>query len=117
MANPSPETRIRTDTSGNRTNRSGAPTMLAKVISGGQTGAARAFGISTAGWIPAGFLIENGPRSEFTGLYGAADMPPRDAMGAPQNKLTDFAICGLWRPCRMHLPSDEWNPSFSRSAQ
>lgn len=45
--------------------------MINKVISGGQTGAdigglqaAIAFGIETGGWIPQGFLTENGPTPE-----------------------------------------------------
>jgi hypothetical protein len=56
--------------------------MLDKIISGGQTGAdqaawrvARAFGVPTGGWMPKGFLTEDGPRPEFAGLHGAAEMP------------------------------------------
>lgn len=63
--------------------------MLAKVISGGQSGAdqagwraARRFGIQCSGWMPHGFLTEEGPRPEFAGLYGAKEhespeYPPR----------------------------------------
>jgi len=52
--------------------------MLTKIISGGQSGvdqAACAFGIATGGWIPLGFLTEDGPRHEFAELYGAVEMP------------------------------------------
>jgi Circularly permutated YpsA SLOG family len=68
--------------------------MLAKVISGGQTGAdqaawraAVAAGIPTGGWMPLGFLTEDGPRPEFAALYGAvetasATYPPRTRMNA-----------------------------------
>jgi hypothetical protein len=63
--------------------------MLTKVISGGQTGAdlaawkaARRFGIKTGGFMPGGYLTEDGPRPEFAGLYGAREhespeYPPR----------------------------------------
>jgi hypothetical protein len=56
--------------------------MLDKVVSGGQTGAdqagwraATAAGIPTGGWMPRGFLTEDGPRPEFRELYGAAELP------------------------------------------
>jgi hypothetical protein len=56
--------------------------MVDKIISGGQTGAdqaawrsARAFGVPTGGWMPKGFLTEDGPRPEFIEQYGAAEMP------------------------------------------
>jgi hypothetical protein len=56
--------------------------MLEKIISGGQTGAdqagwrsARAFGVPTGGWMPQGFLTEDGPRPEFVERYAAAEMP------------------------------------------
>jgi Circularly permutated YpsA SLOG family len=63
--------------------------MIKKVISGGQTGAdqsgwrsAKAVGIDTGGWMPKGFLTEDGPRPEFAELYGAQEhqspkYPPR----------------------------------------
>jgi Circularly permutated YpsA SLOG family len=54
--------------------------MLTKVISGGQTGAdqagwraAKAAGLETGGWMPLGFLTEEGPRPEFAELYGARE--------------------------------------------
>ena len=56
--------------------------MLKKVISGGQTGAdqaawraAKAHGIATGGWMPKGFLNEEGERPEFAAIYGASEMP------------------------------------------
>lgn len=52
--------------------------MLSKVISGGQTGAdqggwraAKGAGLQTAGWMPRGFMTEDGPRPEFADMYGA----------------------------------------------
>lgn len=52
--------------------------MLERVISGGQTGAdqagwraAKRCGLPTGGWMPAGWLTEDGPRPDFEGLYGA----------------------------------------------
>jgi hypothetical protein len=61
---------------------------LEKIVSGGQSGAdqagwraARAFGLSSGGWMPRGFLTEEGPRLEFAELYAAEEMPteiPRD---------------------------------------
>jgi len=56
--------------------------MLAKIISGGQTGAdqaawraAAAHDVPTAGWMPQGFLTEAGPRPEFARSFGAVEMP------------------------------------------
>lgn len=63
--------------------------MIDRIISGGQTGsdqagwrAARAVGLPTGGWMPRGFLTEDGPRPEFAELYGAQEhlspkYPPR----------------------------------------
>jgi hypothetical protein len=54
--------------------------MLERVISGGQTGAdqagwraARSAGLATGGWMPRGFLTEDGPRPEFAGQFGAVE--------------------------------------------
>jgi hypothetical protein len=56
--------------------------MLEKLISGGRTGAeqaawraAKAFSLATGGWMPSGFLTEDGPRPEFAKRYSAADLP------------------------------------------
>lgn len=54
--------------------------MLERVISGGQTGAdqagwraARSAGLATGGWMPRGFLTEDGPRPGFAGQFGAVE--------------------------------------------
>jgi Circularly permutated YpsA SLOG family len=59
--------------------------MLDRVFSGGQTGAdqagwraAKACGVATGGWMPRGFLTEDGPRPEFAEMYGAVEMPTPD---------------------------------------
>lgn len=59
--------------------------MLDRVMSGGQTGAdqagwraAKAAGITTGGYMPKGFLTEDGPRPEFAQLYGAVELPTAD---------------------------------------
>ena len=56
--------------------------MLDKVISGGQSGAdqagwraAHAHGIPTGGYMPLGYLTENGPRPDFAEMYGAVELP------------------------------------------
>ncbi len=56
--------------------------MLEKIISGGQSGAdqagwrvAKAFGVSSGGWMPRGFLTEDGPHPEFAEQFGAAELP------------------------------------------
>lgn len=59
----------------------GARVMLAKIVSGGQSGAdqaawraACAAGIPTGGAMPLGFLTEDGPRPEFAERFGAAEL-------------------------------------------
>jgi hypothetical protein len=56
--------------------------MLEKIISGGQTGAdqagwraARAFGVTTGGSMPKGFLTEVGLQPELAKEFGAREMP------------------------------------------
>lgn len=51
-----------------------------KVISGGQSGvdqaalrAAKSLGLATGGWMPRGWLTEDGPRPEFAELYGMTE--------------------------------------------
>lgn len=58
--------------------------MVELVISGGQTGAdiagwhaAKACGIQTGGWMPKGFLTEDGKHPEFAAMYGAKEHPSR----------------------------------------
>jgi hypothetical protein len=74
--------------------------MLKLIISGGQIGAdqagwraAKACGIPTGGWMPKGFLTEDGPRPEFAGLYGATEhdsplYPPRTAANIRDSDFT-----------------------------
>jgi hypothetical protein len=111
--------------------------MLEQVVSGGQTGAdqaawraAAAFGIATAGWMPRGFLTEDGPRSEFATLFGAREMPTdsyrqrteqnvRDSHGTvwfgktdtPGAKATLIACEGMGRPHLLVLPHRDTRPS------
>lgn len=54
--------------------------MIEQIISGGQTGVdqaawrtAKSVGIPTGGWMPRGFLTEDGKRPEFAELYGAKE--------------------------------------------
>jgi hypothetical protein len=56
--------------------------MLVKVISGGQTGAdfgglvaAKAAGLTTGGWIPKGFLTENGNDPSLGERFGLVETP------------------------------------------
>jgi hypothetical protein len=74
--------------------------MLIVVVSGGQTGvdqaawrAAKRLGIRTGGWMPKGFLTEDGNRPELAGLYGAveywsASYPPRTFANARDSDCT-----------------------------
>ena len=106
--------------------------MLEKIISGGQTGAdqagwrpARTCGLGTGGWMPRGFLTEDGPRPDFAVLYGAREMtiaeyPPRTRRNArdgdatlwfgdtvtPGARTTLAACRGLGRPCMLGIPGD-----------
>jgi hypothetical protein len=73
---------------------------LEQVISGGQTGAdragliaAKAAGIRTGGWMPLGFLANDGEHPEFAERYGIQEMatrryPPRTAMNVRRSDGT-----------------------------
>jgi hypothetical protein len=73
---------------------------LEQVISGGQTGAdraaliaAKAAGIRTGGWMPSGFLANDGEHPEFAERYGIVEMssrryPPRTAMNVKESNGT-----------------------------
>jgi hypothetical protein len=70
--------------------------MLDKIVTGGQTGAdqagwraARAFGVPTGGWMPRGFLTEDGPRSEFAKEFGAAEMPAESTAARTEQNVQD----------------------------
>jgi hypothetical protein len=74
----------------------GSSIMPDKIISGGQTGAdqaawraARAFGVPTGGWMPRGFLTEDGPRPEFAEHYGAAEMPTESYPARTEQNVQD----------------------------
>jgi hypothetical protein len=74
--------------------------MIEREISGGQTGAdqaawraAKAVGIPTGGWMPRGFLTEDGPCPKFAELYGAvetlsATYPPRTQKNVEDSDAT-----------------------------
>jgi hypothetical protein len=70
-----------------------------RVITGGQTGvdqaawrAAKEAGCATGGWMPRGFLTEDGARPEFRRLYGAREMMAR---GYPERTRANVGEAGL----------------------
>jgi hypothetical protein len=76
--------------------------MLDKMISGGQTGAdkaawraARAFGVPTGGWMPKGFLAEDGPHPEFAERHSAAEICSDSEMGPTERNVRD-SDATLW---------------------
>ena len=76
--------------------------MIEKIISGGQTGAdqaawraARAFHVTTAGGMPAGFLTEDGRRPEFAEQFGATEMPTEGAAARTEQNVQD-SDATLW---------------------
>jgi nucleotide-binding universal stress UspA family protein len=82
--------------------RAASVAPLETITSGGQTGAeraawrtARAFGIQTGGWMPRGFLTEDGPHPEFADEYGAAEMPT-DSEPARTEKNIQDSDATLW---------------------
>lgn len=59
--------------------------IIERVIAGGQAGAdragwdaAKAAGFPTGGWMPRGYLAEDGRHPEFAKIYGAKEMPDDD---------------------------------------
>lgn len=74
--------------------------VLRKLISGGQTGAdraalfaAKAAGIKTGGWMPYGFLANDGEHPDFAERFGMMEMdsrryPPRTAMNVKESDGT-----------------------------
>jgi hypothetical protein len=76
--------------------------MLDKIISGGQTGAdqaawraAQTFGVPAGGWMPKGFLTEEGPRPDFAERYGAAAMPAGSNLARTEQNVQD-SDATLW---------------------
>lgn len=75
--------------------------MIERVLSGGQSGAdqaawraAKRCGIPCSGWMPRGFLTEDGSRPEFAALYGAQEhasrfYPPRTKANV---RAADFTL-------------------------
>lgn len=71
-----------------------------KIISGGQTGADRAgleaakeYGLETGGWVPRGFLAQDGVHPEFVERYGiqeheSPNYPPRTALNVKDSDGT-----------------------------
>lgn len=70
------------------------------IISGGQSGAdlsgwkaAKRVGFETTGWMPRGYLTEDGPRPEYATLYNAKEhpsekYPPRTFLNAGMGQVT-----------------------------
>jgi len=57
--------------------------MLSRVVSGGQSGsdiagliAAKKYGVETGGWMPLGWITENGPKPEYEQEYGLKEHKP-----------------------------------------
>jgi Circularly permutated YpsA SLOG family len=72
--------------------------MLDKIISGGQSGAdqagwraAKAFGVSSGGWMPRGFVTEEGPHPE----YGATELPADSVRDRTEQNVQD-SDATLW---------------------
>ncbi len=111
--------------------------MLEKIISGGQTGAdqagwraARAYGVAAGGWMPGGFLTEDGPRPDFALSYSALEMPTDSASARTEQNVKDsdatvwfgdtttsggqatVAACQrLGKPCMPVYPGASFEPS------
>jgi Circularly permutated YpsA SLOG family len=70
--------------------------LIKLVISGGQIGAdqagwraAHACDIPTGGWMPKGFLTEEGPQPSFADLYGAREMPTASNPARSEQNVRD----------------------------
>jgi hypothetical protein len=82
--------------------------MIAKVITGGQTGAdqagwrsARAAGFATGGLMPRGFLTEDGPRPDFAPAFGAEEHHAADPDGRTVANVlaADATLVFATEPC------------------
>jgi hypothetical protein len=76
--------------------------MLDKITSSGRSGAEQAarraaemFGTSSSGWMPKGFVTEDGLHPEFAQAYGAAEMPAESkaAQTEPYVRDSDGILC------------------------
>ena len=54
-----------------------------------------AFGVPTGGWMPMGFLTEDGPHPEFAEQYGAAEMPTESDLARTEQNVRD-SDATLW---------------------
>lgn len=79
--------------------------MIEKVITGGQAGAeqeawvsARRAGVATGGYMPRGFVTEDGPRPRLGMLHGAIEFPLDDATRARANLRRADALLWLGDP-------------------
>jgi hypothetical protein len=95
--------------------------MIEKIISGGQTGAdpagwraARAYGIPTGGSMPLGFLMEDGPRPEFTEQYGAAELATSSDPARTERNVRDSD--GTVRFGDPSTPGGRLTPEWCRNA-
>jgi hypothetical protein len=111
--------------------------MLKKILSGGQTGAdqagwrsAKAYGISTGGWMPQGFLTEDGPRPEFVEQFDASEMPTESASARTERNVQEAdgtiwfgetttsgaqatvgSCCKIGKPLMLVYPAAAFEPS------
>ena len=101
---------------------------MKKIISGGQVGvdisalkAAKELGVATGGWMPQGFMTEEGPHPEYAELYGLKEhqspkYPPRTEQNILESdgtlviandlqssgtRLTIHLCAKLRKPCRI----------------
>jgi hypothetical protein len=70
--------------------------MLETIISGGQPGVglaawrvAAAYRVPTGGWMPRGFLTEEGPRPEFAARYGARELAADETLAQTRSNVRD----------------------------
>jgi hypothetical protein len=111
--------------------------MLEKICSGGDTGASHAawraavaYGIPTGGWVPEGFLADDGAHPEFAEQFGAVEFASDDEPGVNERNVKD-SDATLWfgrmttegahatvraclacgRPCMPVYPAASFEPS------
>jgi Circularly permutated YpsA SLOG family len=80
----------------------GSSIMLDKIISGGQTGAdqagwraAKACGVPVGGWMPKGFLTEDGTHPEFAEQFGALELSTDSDLARTEQNVQD-SDATLW---------------------